>query len=311
MNTAVKCWLSLALSLTSLSGFGCAVAPVETDAAGVGGSPNASLETPLESVGKVEQALSMCSSCQSSNQKYVVSSSALGPSTSSHICWPTRFNTPSTGTPSFFVYQANGAWHATGKGIMECVQRCCFTADDPAQDVRWLSPDFTAVAVEPPDPPLPGAETWEYMWQGDAMYILSGLYSDVTDNHGIAALDWFSAYDPTRLRVLAGYGTESVVSMRAYNFFVGKPQSGHRLQSVTFYTHSASDVPLISKDLGICVFTRVGFLGRDAGGKRRRATIYRSQGMWRLETIIENPLKVFDATVECYLYDQSYVPPLG
>jgi hypothetical protein len=145
MRTRVRDMAALAAGI-GLASAGCSGVDGVLDGSG-GGSAT-------EPIASDSSELSVCACNQDSYLEFEATSSTpvFGPSTTTHICWPTIY-APTTGSnmPSATVAptacnQGGCTWKATGDVTMTCVPQCCFGSNGGSNDVRWLSERFIAVA---------------------------------------------------------------------------------------------------------------------------------------------------------------------
>jgi hypothetical protein len=202
---------------------GC-IAQVEPDA-GTGGGPG-------ETVATERDGLSNCGCGESSYPAPItVNGTVIGPTRSSNICWPVRYDRRTSGvTVDLVGNDQDGNWVFNGIGQVQCISRCCFFDTEPGAE-RTLTNAFTTTATDtPPDTGFAFAPI--DMWNEDAIALLTGVRHTPsamgTNDAGYLSFTG-NANVPVKLVAQTdafSFNTESVTAV-GYSFFVGVAHTGH------------------------------------------------------------------------------------
>src|SRR5690242_2869068 len=81
-------------------------------------------------IAELSEDLSSCECSNSSYSTYELNGDVIvGPTRSSRICWPTRYDYQSSASsPNLAVTDLDGNWVIQGFGQATCVPRCCFNS---------------------------------------------------------------------------------------------------------------------------------------------------------------------------------------
>jgi hypothetical protein len=265
----------------------------------------------MEPIASDASELAACGCNQDSYLEFEATNgtSVFGPSTSTHVCWPTIYGPRSgssmplaTVTPTA-CNQGGCTWKATGDVTMTCVPQCCFGSNGGNQDVRWLSETFIAVASITGSATV--AEKKVDMWKGDAMAIASGLFhSGASPMRRFDDFGYLTSSGPNKLDALtareirrSGDASPLQTAAYAYSFFVGKPGGTHVVRKKSYFVAGSQRIDMISPSSGICTLGSVS--GVRADGYPR---IYQSGSVWRADWIGANPGEMSPI---CYYFAQD------